>query len=64
MQMVITSNLTLTHQLEQQIKNCKTIEEIQNMTYGISSLKGEFLTNCNLIMQKSQEMLKDVQNHN
>jgi hypothetical protein len=62
MQMVITSNLTLAHQLEQQIKSCKTIEEVQNMTYEISSLKGEFLTNYNLIMQKSQEMLKDVQN--
>ena len=64
MQMFITSNLTLNHQLEQQIKKCKDIEEIQNMTYDISSLKGDFLTNYNLIMQKSQEMLKDVQNHN
>ena len=62
MQMFITSNLTLAHQLEQQIKSCKTIDEVQNMTYEISSLKGEFLTNYNLIMQKSQEMLKDVQN--
>lgn len=64
MQMFITNHLTLAHQLEQQIRNCKTIEEIQNMTYDISSLKGEFLTNYNVIIQKSQEMLKDVQNHN
>ena len=63
-EMFITYNLTLQHQLEHKIRDCKTIDEVQTIEYDIKYLDGKYLEEFNKIINESKGLISKVENIN
>ena len=60
MQTVITYNLTLCHQLQEQILSMKKLDDIESIQYNENYLSGDYKVNFNAILEQANKMAESL----